>query len=174
MQVLTKTEAKLRKEELKEKIKKGNIFIHPTDTIYGLGCSALNSAAIKKLRQIKQRPDTPFSVIAPSKNWIKNNCKLSKDAEKWIEKLPGPYTLILKTKNSPVAKEVAPNKDSIGIRIPNHWISEIVKELGIPIITTSVNTTDEPYMTKIEDLDLDINEEIRHKLAFVFRREMCL
>ena len=166
-EVITPAEAKIRKEEIKKKILKGEIFIHPTDTIYGLGCNALDEKAVRKLRQIKQRPTTPFSVIAPSRAWIEKNCHLTKEAKEWLKKLPGPYTLILKTKDSPVAKEVAPGKETLGIRIPQHWISPFVKWLGVPIITTSVNVTDEPFLTKIEDLDLDINEEIRHKLGFV-------
>ena len=167
MQIITPEETKLRKEEIKEKILNGDMFIHPTDTIYGLGCDATNPKAVNKIRDVKQRPDTPFSVIAPSKEWIEENCIITKEAEEWLKKLPGPYTLILKTKDSPVSKEVAPNKASLGVRIPDHWISKFVEWLGIPIITTSVNITDEPFMTKIEDLDLDINEGIRHKISFV-------
>jgi tRNA threonylcarbamoyl adenosine modification protein (Sua5/YciO/YrdC/YwlC family) len=167
MQVITPAEARLRKEEIKKRILNGEVFIYPTDTIYGLGCNALDSKAIKKLRDMKQRPDTPFSVIAPSGDWIKENCSVTKDAEEWVKKLPGPYTLILKTNDSPVAPEVAPGKETVGVRIPRHWISGFVKWLGIPVITTSVNITDEPFMTKLEDLDLDINENIRHKVSFV-------
>ncbi|MBR9691370.1 threonylcarbamoyl-AMP synthase [Candidatus Woesearchaeota archaeon] len=167
MQVITRAEAKLRRGEIRERILNGEIFIHPTDTIYGLGCNALDSKAVKKLREIKQRPDTPFSVIVPSKEWVEENCELGKEAKDWLGKIPGPYTLIVNTKDSPVAPEVAPNKNSLGVRMPEHWISSLIAWIGIPIITTSVNTTDEPYMTKIEDLDLDINENIRHKIGFV-------
>ena len=95
----------------------------------------------KKIREIKQRPDTPFSVMAPSLTWIKENCVISKEAEKYLKQLPGPITLILKTKDSPVAPEVAPGKDSVGIRIPNHWFHKIVKELKIPISGIIENMT---------------------------------
>jgi len=167
MQVITRAETKLRKGEIKKKILKGDIFVHPTDTIYGLGCNAKDSKAVKTLRKIKKRPDNPFSVIAPSKAWIEENCELTQEAKEWLNKLPGPYTLILKTKDSPVCKEVAPGKDSLGVRIPEHWISSLVEWVGAPIITTSVNVTDEPFMEKIEDLDLDINDDIKRKLSFV-------
>jgi len=167
MQVITPAEARLKREELKKRILQGEIFIYPTDTIYGIGCNAMNSKAVKIIREIKKRPDTPFSIIIPSAQWVKDNCEITKDAVEWLKKLPGPYTLILKTKNSPVAHDVAPGKDSLGIRVPAHWISEFVKSVGVPVVTTSVNITDEPYMTKIEDLDLDINEGIRHKVGFV-------
>ena len=160
MQIITKDEIRLRKEELKEKILDGEIFIHPTDTIYGIGCDATNSKAVKKIREIKQRPDTPFSIMAPSKEWIRENCIITKEAEKWLDKLPGPYTLILKTKDKPVASEVAPGLESLGVRIPNHWITKLINWIGVPIITTSVNITDEPYMTSTEDLEDSIQTQM--------------
>ena len=147
MQIYTAAEAKLKKSEIQSRIVRGQVFIHPTDTIYGLGCSAKLSEAVQKIREIKQRPDTPFSVMAPSIEWIRENCIISKEAEKYLKQLPGPITLILKTKNHPVASEVAPNKDSIGVRIPDHWFHEIVKNLDIPIITTSVNVTGKMFTT---------------------------
>lgn len=164
MQVITKAEVKLRKEEIKERILKGEIFIHPTDTIYGLGCNALSSTAVKKIREIKQRPDTPFSIMAPSEEWIKENCIISKEAETWLKKLPGQLTLILKTKDKPVAPEVAPGTDTVGVRIPNHWIAGFINWIGIPIITTSANITDKAYMTSIDDLDSAIKRKVSFAL----------
>ena len=167
MEVITPEEAEIRKAELKKRILKGELFIYPTDTIYGLGCNALNSAAVKKIREVKQREKSPFSVIVPSALWVKENLEVTDEAKEWLTKLPGPYTLIMKAKDSAVSKEVAPGKESLGIRVPKHWISNFVKDLGVPVITTSVNITDEPFMTKVEDLDMDINDSIRKKVSFV-------
>ncbi|MEE9525771.1 MAG: L-threonylcarbamoyladenylate synthase [Candidatus Woesearchaeota archaeon] len=167
MQVITRAETRLRRGEIREKILNGDVFVYPTDTIYGIGCNALDSKAISKLRTMKQRPDSPFSVIAPSRAWIEENCIITDEAKEWLDKLPGPYTFILKTKDQPVAPEVAPGKESLGVRMPEHWITPFVEWVGVPIITTSVNVTDEPYMEKIEDLDEDINDTIKRKLAFV-------
>ena len=156
MQIITQAEAKIKKDDIFSMILRGKIFIHPTDTIYGIGCNAKNSEAIKKIRELKERPDSPFSVMAPSIDWIKENCVVTKEAEEWLKKLPGPYTLILKTKADAVAPEVAPGKDSIGVRIPLHWFAKLVQELDVPIITTSVNKVDQEFMTSTEDLDHDI------------------
>ena len=163
MEILTKTELELKFEEIAKRIEEGTIFIHPTDTIYGISCSALDENAIKKVRDIKERPETPFSVWAPSVKWIKKNCVVNKEAEEWLNKLPGPYTLILKLKNkNAVAKNVS-FSNSLGIRIPEHWFSNAVEALGYPIITTSVNKAGEQFMTCLENLD----QEIQRKINFV-------
>ncbi|MBD3249804.1 threonylcarbamoyl-AMP synthase [Candidatus Woesearchaeota archaeon] len=161
MDIIAKEDVKVRKSEVFSKIFSGEMFVHPTDTIYGLGCNAEKEKAVKNLRDIKQRPDTPFSVIAPSKEWIKKNCIVDKEAEKYIEELPGPVTLILKLKNpKAVAKNVAPGKESIGVRIPNHWIADMVKDMDTPIITTSVNLVGKLPMTSTEDIDPEIQKHL--------------
>jgi L-threonylcarbamoyladenylate synthase len=154
MQILTK-----EKIESNWKILRKKIFIYPTDTIYGIGCDATNKELVARVRDIKQRPDTPFSVIVPSKKWIFDNCVINAEAKTWIEKLPGHYTLILKPKGNVVAGNVA-STDSLGIRIPDNWFSKIVAKLGKPIITTSVNLSGNNFMTSLEDLDCQIKSKI--------------
>jgi tRNA threonylcarbamoyl adenosine modification protein (Sua5/YciO/YrdC/YwlC family) len=165
MRIITKEEFDINKEYLLKQIKNGAIFIHPTDTIYGIGCNALDSKAVSKVRKIKKRPKTPFSVIAPSKKWIKENCNnKSYYFNKWISKLPGPYTMILKLKNKEViSKEVNSGLNTLGVRIPNHWFSKVAKELNIPIITTSANVVGGDFMTSLEDL----SQEIKSKVDFI-------
>ena len=76
MIILTKKEAMFEKDKIVEEMKKGKIFIYPTDTIYGIGCNALISESVGKIRKIKNREAKPFSVIAPSKKWISKNCEI--------------------------------------------------------------------------------------------------
>jgi L-threonylcarbamoyladenylate synthase len=159
MLILSKDELIVEKEFFKIKVMKGAVFIHPTDTIYGLGCNALDKEAINKIREIKKRPkEKPFSIIAPSKDWIFENCEVDDEAKTWIDKLPGPYTLILKLKNKEaISKEVNDGSEFIGVRIPNHWISDFVNEhLKFPIVTTSVNLRGKMFMTSLDNLDEDI------------------
>ena len=96
MQILTKEEFEKQKESIKKQILNGAVFIYPTDTIYGIGCDATNDESVKKVREIKNREDNPFSIVAPSKIWIDKNCIINENAKSWIKRLPGPYTLILK------------------------------------------------------------------------------
>ncbi len=161
MQTLTKEEFKIRRNEFLSKIEEGAVFIHPTDTIYGIGCNALDQKAVKKIRKIKQRYTRPFSVIAPGKKWIYDNCVVDKKINLWIEKLPRPYTLILKLKNKDcIAPNVNTDLDTLGVRIPDHWFSGAVKELGIPIVTTSANITGEDFMTSLENLSAKIKSKV--------------
>jgi L-threonylcarbamoyladenylate synthase len=161
MKVYNKDEFNINRERLLREIKKGAVFIHPTDTIYGLGCDATNSEAVKKIREIKGRYNQPFSVIAPSKEWIIENCEVPKEGEEWLEKLPGPYTLILKLKNDgAVCPETNPGGCSLGVRIPQHWFSVAVRDLGIPTITTSANPVGKDFMTSMDNLSSDISSAV--------------
>ncbi|MFH0868081.1 MAG: L-threonylcarbamoyladenylate synthase [Candidatus Woesearchaeota archaeon] len=161
MRVLSKEEFLKEKDKIRTSlIENSPVFIYPTDTIYGLGCSATNKEAVEKIRDIKQRKNNPFSVIAPSKEWIDENCVINDNAKDWIKRLPGPYTLVLKTKKQCVAENIAPDLDTLGIRIPDHWFSNFVNEIDIPITSTSVNKSSEDFMTSLEDLDADIKSRV--------------
>lgn len=157
MEILTKEELRLRFEEIAERIKDGAVFIHPTDTIYGIGCNALNKKAVDRVRKIKEQYDQPMSIWVPALSWIEEHCALSKKAVQWLEKLPGQYTLILKLKpKHPVPENIMLGEKTVGIRYPSHWFGKIVEMLGVPIITTSANKTGQPFMTSIEKLDPDV------------------
>ena len=88
METLTKTELRLRYTEIAERIRNGAVFIYPTDTIYGIGCGALDKNAVEKIRRLKERQTNPFSIIAPSKEWITENCIITKEAKDLLNKLP--------------------------------------------------------------------------------------
>ncbi len=161
MRVLNFDEMKLNRESLKKQIIEGALFIHPTDTIYGLGCDATNEKAVQKLRELKNRHKKPYSVIAPSKAWIRENCLIDGNAEEWLGKLPGPYTLILKLKNpKSIPDMVRLDSQHLGVRIPHHWISEAVAEFGKPIVTTSANKAGKEFMTSLENLDPEIKNNV--------------
>lgn len=159
--IITIQEFRKKEDEILREIRNGAIFIYPTDTIYGIGCDATNPKAVEKVRKAKQRDNKPYSVIAPSKEWIKKNCIAENtQAKKWLNMLPGPFTLILKLKcHQCVAKNITGNK-ALGVRIPDNWSSSIAKDLNRPIVTTSANLSGEAYMTSLDDLDENIKEKV--------------
>ncbi len=164
MAIFNKEEVSVNKHVILKSIDDGKVFVYPTDTIYGIGCDATNEDAVKKIRQLKQRHDNPFSVIAPSKEWILENCEISEENEGWLEKIPGPYTLILKLKNKDsIAPSVNVGMDTVGVRMPSHWLLDFFNESKKPIITTSANIQGKNNMTNLEDLD----SELKGNLDFI-------
>ncbi|MBD3252976.1 threonylcarbamoyl-AMP synthase [Candidatus Pacearchaeota archaeon] len=139
-----------------EKIRQGKIFIYPTDTIYGIGCNALNKKSIEKIKVIKKRENKPLSVIAPSIEWIKKNLIIDIDLKKY---LPGPYTLLLKKKDRDFLKHVSDN-ELLGVRIPDCDFTELIQKSEVPFITTSVNLSGEPPVKKISEIPLEIKNKI--------------
>jgi L-threonylcarbamoyladenylate synthase len=164
MEILDRKAFEARLDEMLGEIKAGKLFIYPTDTIYGIGCDATNRAAVERIRALKKRDKKPFSVIAPSVRWIMLNCSVGQLEHKWIRRLPGPYTLVLRLSNgSAVSGAVNENLATIGIRIPAKWFSGVVAHSDVPFVTTSVNVAGEPHMTSLSDL----NPEIRDGVDYV-------
>lgn len=158
--VLSKVETLQRKEEIISAIKLGKIFIYPTDTIYGLGCDATNEESVKKINKIKKREGKYLSVIAPNKKWIEDNFFVS-DLSK-VDSLPGPYTFFIKMKKGSLVAKGVTLDETLGVRFPNNWFTEIISDAGVPFITTSVNLSGEKHMEKIEDLPESINSQVEY------------
>ncbi|MFT4033695.1 MAG: L-threonylcarbamoyladenylate synthase [Siphonobacter sp.] len=140
-----------------EVLKKGGIVIYPTDTVYGMGCDSHNARAVERIAQIKGiRPEkSDFSIICNDLSHIADYAKVSDVAFKVMKKvLPGPYTFVL-TASTQLPRSLNPRKKTIGIRIPDHPITQaIVSELGNPIITTSIKSEDDfmEYPTDPEEI----------------------
>ena len=156
MDILSREELVQKQRIFLKKIEKGSLFIHPTDTVYGIGCNALNDEAVKKIREIK-KSSMPFSIIVPNIDWIYENCVVTPNVEKWIKNLPGPVTLILKLKNkNAVSRHVNLDLETIGVRIPNHWISDLVNKLGYPVVSTIIMNEDQTILVSPENLHHDV------------------
>lgn len=159
MIIYTKEEYENKKEGIIAKVRRGDIFIYPTDTIYGIGCNALDAKAVEKIRKIKGNFTRPFSIMVPDKEWVQQHCEMISTEEEHLEKLPGPYTIILKMINEPIPKAVT-DTGSVGVRIPDHWCTEIARLAKVPIITTSANRTGGNFMTKYANLDPEVEKEV--------------
>jgi len=137
-------------------LKKGGIIIYPTDTVYGYGCDIHNLKAIEKIARIKNLDPAKshFSFICYDLSHLSDFTKqIDSSVYKILRKnLPGPFTFILQANNN-VPRIFKSKKKTVGIRIPDNNIArEIVKELGNPILTTSVITNDDiiEYITDPE------------------------
>lgn len=128
-------------------LRHGGVIIYPTDTVYAIGCDIMQARAVDRVAQIKgiKKEKANFSMICYDLQHISDYTKpFSTTVYKAMKKaLPGPYTFILNANNQ-VPRIFQSRKKTIGIRVPdNSIIREIVKELGNPIISTSVYDDDQ-------------------------------
>ncbi len=134
-------------EQVVEVLKKGGLIIYPTDTVYGLGCDITNQKAIEKICRIRGiKPEKAnFSFICSDLSHISDYIKPIDTATFRLLKkaLPGPFTFILNANNN-VPKLLSANKRTVGIRVPDNEIArEIVRQLGNPILSTSIRDDDD-------------------------------
>ncbi len=160
-EILDRAGIESRIQEMLKEIRAGKIFVYPTDTIYGIGCDATRGASVKRIRAMKQRDSKPFSVVAPSREWINRNCIVNPKAKEWLEKLPGPYTFILKlSKSGAISTEVNGGLGTIGVRIPDNWFAKVIARAAIPFVTTSVNLSGKPHMASIDEIEPSIARSV--------------
>jgi tRNA threonylcarbamoyl adenosine modification protein (Sua5/YciO/YrdC/YwlC family) len=136
-----------RIQKIVDILRNGGVIIYPTDTIYGMGCDIFNQKAVERVCQIKGvKPQKHnFSFICYDLSNISEFTRaLSTPVFKMMKKaLPGPFTFILEANNK-VPKLLNNKKKTVGIRVPDHPIPRIlVKELGQPILTTSIRDEDD-------------------------------
>ncbi|MFV0536149.1 MAG: L-threonylcarbamoyladenylate synthase [Dysgonomonas sp.] len=132
----------------------GGLIIYPTDTVYAIGCNALNVRAVEKICKMKGINPTKnnLSIICYDLSNISEYAKVNNTTFKVMKKnLPGAFTFILNTTSS--LPKIYKDRKTVGIRIPdNNIIREIVNTLGNPIMTTSLKDDDEviEYITDPE------------------------
>jgi len=127
-------------------LRKGGLVIYPTDTVYGLGCDITNTKALEKIARIKgvKLAKANWSFICTDLSNLSDYVRQIDTATFKILKraLPGPYTFILPGNNN-LPKEFK-KKKTVGIRVPdNSIVKALVKELGNPIVSTSIRDEDD-------------------------------
>ena len=130
-----------------ECLEDGGVIIFPTDTIYAMGCDLYKTKAHARIAQIKgiKKEKANFSFLCHDLSHLSDFTKpLSNDVFKLMKStLPGPFTYILEANNS-VPKIVHRKKKTVGIRVPdNNITTEIIRQLGNPLMSTSIHDEDE-------------------------------
>lgn len=125
----------------------GAIIIYPTDTVYAMGCDIKASRSIEKIARFKGlNPKNPdLSLIFHDMSQLSEYTVIrDNNIFKLLKRnLPGPFTFIVQANNQ-IPKLFKNKKKTVGIRIPqNNIVLELVRELGRPIITTSIHDPDE-------------------------------
>jgi L-threonylcarbamoyladenylate synthase len=133
------------KERAVELLRKGEVVALPTETVYGLAADALNSIAVAKIFEAKERPRfDPLIVHLPEKQWLERVAKIDNPSRAQIERLiaqfwPGPLTLVLE--RQPIVPEiVTAGLNTVAVRMSSHPIfAEIILALGKPLAAPSAN-----------------------------------
>lgn len=140
--------------KIKEILDNDGVIIFPTDTVYGIACNCFSEKAIKKVFDIKKRPENkPINVLSNNLDKIKLVSKnISEKEEFLIDKyMPGALTIIL-DKNEKVSDILTAGLDTIGVRIPKNNISlRILENVSYPLATTSANISGDSAGIKITD-----------------------
>jgi len=132
-----------------EVLKDNGVIIFPTDTIYGLGAALSSKKGIERIYQIKKiSTNKLLSFIVPDLTDLSKYAYVDNKAYKIMRRcLPGPFTFILPATKL-VPKLLFQKRRTVGIRVPDCPLSrEIVKELGEPIVTTSVPSGPDDFYT---------------------------
>lgn len=125
----------------------GGLIIYPTDTVYGIGCDITKKAAIERIYRVKgMEKQKPLSFVCSNIKDISKYAKISTAHYRDLRRyLPGPYTFILPATRE-VPKALISKQKTVGIRIPDHSMTlAIVEALGNPIISTSVNISEQSF-----------------------------
>ena len=136
-----------------EVLRNKGVIIIPTDSVYAFACDIFNASGIETISKLKNKDNkSNLSFICHQMSQVSEYARMDDTAFKLMKKnLPGPFTFILQGSNS--LPKLFKNRKNVGIRIPDNNITlEIVRELGHPIMTSSIPMNDrtEEYFTDPE------------------------
>jgi len=142
-------------------LNEGGIVIFPTDTAFGIGCRIDNEETIKKLFQIRKRPETQATpVLIANEKMAQDYLEIIPEdvKEKLIDKYwPGALTIVLPCQINKVPSLVRGGENNLGVRMPNHETTlEIIKGVGVPILGPSANFHGEKTPYVFEDLNPEL------------------
>ena len=137
-------------------LENGEVIVYPTDTLNGFGVDATNTDAIHRLNRLKGRIQ-PLSIVLESVEHIHDFAEFKGEIEIEINNLfPGAYTVLLPAESNELSPFVQNGSSNIGVRIPDHFFPvKLVKMLGKPIITTSINRHGNDPLNDVTQVEID-------------------
>ncbi len=150
-----------------EIIQKGGIIVYPTDSSYALGCHIGDKQALDRIRHIRQLDDKhDFTLVCNDLTQVSTFTKMGNNAHRLIKALtPGPFTFILDATREVPRRLQHPKKKTIGIRIPDHPITQLlVRELQEPLFSSTMML---PNETEGLSDPFEIRDRLEHELELV-------
>ncbi len=141
-----------------EVLREGGLLLYPTDTVWGIGCDADNTEAVKRIYQLKQREESKSMICLVSDQHM---------LEKHIETIPESVldildqadkpTTIIYSKPRDVAKNLVSEDNTLAIRIVrDEFCNALIERYGKPIVSTSANLSGQPTPLTYEEIPDDI------------------
>lgn len=149
-----------------EIIQQGGVIAYPTDSSYALACRLEDKQALDKIRRIRRLDDKHnFTLVCKDLTQVSTLGKMSNEAFRLIKALsPGPFTFVLKATSEVPRRLQHPNRKTVGIRIPNHPVAQmLLEELGEALFTTTLSLPGEEPLND----PFEIRERLEHELDLI-------
>ncbi len=156
-----------------EVIKEGGIILYPTDTVWGIGCDATNSEAVKKIYALKRRAESKSMIVLVNGERLMHQVfkEIPEVAWQILDLADKPTTLILDNPRN-VAKEIISEDQSLGIRVVSDPFSfRLIERMKTPLVSTSANISGAPSALSFKDIDpiilggvdyiVDLNKDVK-------------
>ncbi|MFY9152611.1 MAG: L-threonylcarbamoyladenylate synthase [Prolixibacteraceae bacterium] len=151
-----------------EVLQKGGVILYPTDTIWGIGCDAVNEEAVKRIYEIKKRVDSKSMLVLMENAALLDRYvdEVPEIAFDLIEVSDKPLTLIYDGAKN-LAKNLVAEDGSIGIRITSEaFSSALIRRFKRPIVSTSANISGKPSPACFDEIDPEIIEAVDYVVKF--------
>jgi L-threonylcarbamoyladenylate synthase len=148
-----------------EVLRAGGVILYPTDTIWGIGCDATNSSAVKRIYEIKQREDAKGMLILLENPNLLNSYISEVPEIAWdlIEVTDNPLTIIYPGAKN-LANNLLANDRSIGIRITNEpFTQQLIQRFRKPVVSTSANISGQKSPQNFGE----ISEEVKRSVDYI-------
>jgi L-threonylcarbamoyladenylate synthase len=147
-----------------EMLRRGNIILYPTDTIWGIGCDATNQEAVRRIYQIKNREDSKSMIIlvAEERDVLQYVAAPDIAVFDFIEEQTRPTTIIFEQAIG-LPDNLIAEDGSVAIRIVrDEFCRHLIKRLRKPIVSTSANISGQPSPQNFPDISTDIKNSVDH------------
>ena len=145
-------------------LRAGGVILYPTDTVWGLGCDAMNAEAVARIYRLKRSENKKSMLVL---------CASPDMTVRYVNKAPGiafevqematePLTLVLPGAVG-VAPDLIPDEGTLGVRIPDHaFCQALLRRLGRPIVSTSANLSGQPAPRRLDEVARELVEGVDH------------
>lgn len=140
-------------------IRRGELVVYPTETVYGFGADALDPAAVERVFEAKRRDRAdPVSLAMPTVEDVRAVTRPSDRELAFLrEFLPGPITVVLR-RGPRVPDVLTAGRERVGVRVPDHPVALSLLERVAPFTATSANVSGRASARQVADLDPEIRE----------------